>query len=80
MEIFGYFRTKNCQLSMNFHVNSKNKKRKNQKIDFPFDSPYCAYLMKMGAKLRERGSAYPNLGQGLVGSVNIYVTCIINVI
>ena len=60
---FGHFCTKNCQLLMNFHDNSKNKNWKNQKIDFSFDSAHCASFMKTGEKLR-KGSAYPYLGQG----------------
>ena len=45
----GHFCTKNCQFSIHFHDNSKNK---NQKIDFLFDSTHCASFMKMGARLR----------------------------
>ena len=43
---YGHFCTKNCQFSMNFHDNSKNK---NRKIDFLFDSTHCASFMKMRA-------------------------------
>ena len=46
-----HFCTKNCQLSINFHDNSKNK---NRKMDFPFDSAHWASFMKMGSKLRGR--------------------------
>ena len=60
----GHFCTNNCQFSMNFHDISKNK---NRKIDFSFDSSHCASIVKIGAKLSERGgggSVYPYLGQG----------------
>ena len=52
MVIFGYFCTENCQFFMNFHDNSKNK---NRKIDFSFDSRYCASSMNLGSKLRGWG-------------------------
>ena len=59
INILGHFCSKNCQYSMNFHDNSKNK---NQKYDFTFDSAHCPSFMKMGANLREGGwSAYPYL-------------------
>ena len=35
-----------------FFHNSKNKNRRNGKIDFSYDSALCAALMKMGAKLK----------------------------
>ena len=48
---YDHFCTQNCQFSMNCHDNSKNKDRK---IDFSFDSAYCASFFKMEAKLRGR--------------------------
>ena len=52
MVIISHFCTKNCQFSMNFYDNSKNK---NRKIDFSFDSAHCTPFTKMGAKLRRGG-------------------------
>ena len=52
---YGHFCTKNCQFSMNFHDNSKNK---NWKIDFSFNSALCASYMKIGAKLRGQGGLH----------------------
>ena len=49
------FCTKNCQFSMNFYDNSKNK---NPKIDFSFVSAHCTSSIKTGSKLRG-GSGYP---------------------
>ena len=47
---------------MNFHYNSKNKKRK---IDLVSDSALCASFMKIGVKMMGGGgSTYPYLGQG----------------
>ena len=68
---FVIFLLKSPQFSMNFHDYLKNKNRKNGKINFSFDSAYCASFMKMGAKLRGGGSVYPYLGQGHV-SLLIY--------
>ena len=50
---YGHFCTKNCQFSMNFHDNSKNK---NWKIEFSFDSAHCTSFMKVGLKLMVGGS------------------------
>ena len=52
---YGHFLTQILQLLMNFHDNSKNKNRNNQKINFSFDSTHCPSFMKMGSKLREGG-------------------------
>ena len=41
---YGHFCTKNCQFSINFHDNSKNK---NRKIYFSIDSAHCASFMKI---------------------------------
>ena len=49
---YGNFCAQNCQFSMNFHDNSKNK---NKKMDFSFNSAHYASLIKMGAKLRGGG-------------------------
>ena len=46
---YGHFCSKNCQFSMNFHNNSKNR---NRKTNFSFDSAHCASFIKTGAKLR----------------------------
>ena len=48
---YGHFCTKNGQFSMNLNDKSENK---NRKIDFLFDSTYCASFMKVGSKLRRR--------------------------
>ena len=49
---YGYFCSKNCRFSMNFHDNLKNK---NRKIDFSLDSAHFASFIKTGAKLRVGG-------------------------
>ena len=41
------------QFSINFHDNSKNKNKKNPKIDVLFVSAHSASSMKTGSKLRE---------------------------
>ena len=55
---FSHFCSKNCQFSMNFHDNSKNK---NWKIVFSSVLAHCESFMKVGSKLRGKGreSAYP---------------------
>ena len=55
MVIFRHFCSKNCQFSMNFHDNYKNKERKNRKTVFSFVPAHCASFMKVGSKLREGG-------------------------
>ena len=52
---YGHFCTQNCQFSMNFHDNPKNK---NRKMDFSFVSAQSASFMKIGAKLREGGGLH----------------------
>ena len=42
---YDHFYSKNCQFSMNFHDNSKNKNPKNHKIVFSFVSAYCASFL-----------------------------------
>ena len=49
---YDQFCSKNCQFSMNFHDNSRNK---NRKIVFSFVSAHCATFMKVGSKLRGGG-------------------------
>ena len=44
--------------------NSKNINRKNQKIDFSFESALCASFMEMEAKLRGGGFCIFLLGTG----------------
>ena len=60
-----------CQISMYFHDSSKNRYRK---IYFSFDSAHCKTSMKMGAKLRGGGSAYPYLGQGQDINKDVFYT------
>ena len=55
MVIFGYFFTKNCQFSMDFHDSSKNEIRKYWNIYFSFVSAHCTSFMKVGSKLRSGG-------------------------
>ena len=52
MVIFRDFCFKNCQLSMNFHDNSRNRNHKSPKIVFSFDSAHYASSKKVGSKLR----------------------------
>ena len=52
MVIFRHFCSKNCQFSMNFHDNSRNRNRKSRKIVYSFVSAHCASFMKVRSKLR----------------------------
>ena len=58
-ELWSFLYSKHPNCLMNFYDKSKNR---NLKIDFSFDSAYCASVMKVASKLREgerAGSAYP---------------------
>ena len=55
MVIFRHFCSENCQFSMHFHDNSKNKNCKNRKIVFSFVSAHCVSFKNVGSKLRAGG-------------------------
>ena len=52
MVIFRNFCSKNCQFSVNFQDNSRDRNRKSRKKKNSFFSAYCASFMRVGSKLR----------------------------